>query len=97
MAKLTRIQLNRKRMAILNFAKKNNLVIDPASGFEDKFQAFLEFGYCPCDPTKERTRCPCRQALAEVAEVGHCLCRLYWKDIETFKQIYKESDEKANS
>ena len=97
MPKLTRIQQNRKRLAILRFAEKNNLVIDPASGFEGRFQDFLSFGFCPCDPTKMRKACPCKQALAEVKEKGYCLCKMFWKDIGTFKKIYKETDEKATS
>ena len=95
MSKPSRRQLNQKRIDILDFASLHSLVIDPAKGFENQIKNYFIFGYCPCDPTMLRKYCPCPESLEDIAKTGHCLCRLYWESLETFKRIYKEQDEEG--
>jgi len=97
MVKPTREEMNQKRLQVCDFAQEHHLLINPAKGFEQVLDAFMRFGFCPCDPTRARTSCPCNLALADVAEKGHCLCRLFWRDFETFKRIYEEVDDDGNS
>ncbi len=87
MRKPTRLQLNAKRIEVLGFADKHSLVINPAKGMEQYVKNIFEFGCCPCDKTRDC--CPCSQALQEIEKMGHCLCRLFWRDLDTFKATYE--------
>lgn len=82
MVKQTKI-LNDKRRLIIDWAKMNDWVINPSKGMEIYVENILKFGYCPCDP--KRPDCPCPESAIEVERKGHCLCRLYWKDLDTFR------------
>jgi len=94
--KPTRLEKNIVRLAILDFADEHKLLIDPSRGMEHQVDNYFRFGHCPCDPTASRTRCPCMYALIDVKETGHCLCRLYWKDLETFRKLYEVKDEESD-
>jgi len=74
------------RRAILDFAMVHNLVIHPGRGFEYYVENFIRFHSCACDRT--RLECPCMEALAEVKQDGWCKCRLYFKDLDTYKKEY---------
>ncbi|MCK9600849.1 MAG: hypothetical protein M0R06_17540 [Sphaerochaeta sp.] len=76
-------------MAMLDFARDNNLVITPA-GYDYFVDNYLEFGHCVCDKT--RPVCPCPQALEDVKEIGHCKCRLFFRDYDTFKKMYCDEE-----
>jgi ferredoxin-thioredoxin reductase catalytic subunit len=91
--KPTRAEMNQKRLDIIHFAQDFNLVINPAKGMELQVEYFFRFGFCPCDSTRQRTSCPCDQALDDIKKTGHCLCKLFWKDMETFKKLFEEKDE----
>ena len=78
--------LNKKRREILDFARNNNLVIHPGGGYEYYVESFFQFECCACDPN--RKNCPCPEAVAEVAKLGWCKCRLYWRDLDTFKESH---------
>lgn len=83
---------NNKRRQIIDWATEHNLVINPSKGMEVYVQNILTFGYCPCD--SNRPDCPCPESISDVAEKGHCLCRLYWKDLDTFMATLKAGREK---
>ncbi len=78
-----------KRLEIVAWAKEHNLVINPSKGYELYIRQFFEFGRCPCDKTGKRTKCPCPESLEDVKERGWCLCRLYYRDLETFRKTLK--------
>ncbi len=77
---------NKNRRAVLDFARDNNLVIHPGVGFDYYINLFFEAGCCPCDKT--RKACPCPESVAEVKENGWCKCRLYWRDLDTYKNSH---------
>jgi len=93
--KVTRAEMNRKRLDILEFAREFKLVVNPAKGMELQVEYFFRFGFCPCDPTRQRAKCPCDEALEDIKKTGHCLCKLFWRDLDTFMKIYEEDDEKT--
>lgn len=72
-------------------ANKHGWVLNPDKGFyssliEGLTTNFNRYGYfmCPCrdsDGSREKDRdsiCPCRWALSDVPEYGHCYCALYF-------------------
>lgn len=67
--------------AIVEHAIKNGFVISPF-GFGNYIDNVNEFKCCPCAP--ERKICPCTQSESEVKEKGCCLCRLFYRDYQTF-------------
>ena len=80
---------NAMRRRVCDFAQDHELVIHPGRGYEYYIESFNMFGCCPCDET--RKSCPCPEAINDVASKGHCLCHLFWRDLETFKQaVIKE-------
>lgn len=78
--------LNKKRREILDFARDNKLVIHPGKGYDYYVDNYFRFECCVCDPT--RPNCPCPEAIEEVAKIGWCKCRLYWRDHDTFKKSH---------
>lgn len=68
--------------AIIEHAKKNNLFINPGSGYSYALDAIRKFYHCPCD--KNRPDCPCPESIEEVKTAGHCKCHLFWRDYQTF-------------
>lgn len=75
---------NAKRRELCNFARDHGFVIHPGRGYDYYIESYFMFSGCPCD--KERYYCPCEQAVKEVAETGHCLCRLFWRSHDDFKE-----------
>ncbi len=99
MAQTKREQTNKLRFAIMDFAGKHNLLINPAKGFEPWVESYLKLGYCPCEKPPEgmvvsdhswrkRLSCPCDFALDDIEKSGKCICALFWKDMATFKKTY---------
>ncbi len=84
--KMSQQTKNKKRRQVLDFARDNNLVIHPGRGFEYYTNNFFEVGHCPC--AKERLDCPCPESIEEVGKDGWCLCRLYWRDLDTYKESH---------
>ena len=76
-------QGNKKRRAMLDFAKDNGLVIHPGRGFDYYIDSYFMFGHCPCD--ENRVNCPCAEAIEECKNAGMCKCRLFWRDLDTYK------------
>lgn len=64
------------------WADKHGWIINPRVGAEYYAENFLRFNRCPC--SKNRMECPCQESIEDVAKTGHCLCRLFWRDQETF-------------
>lgn len=75
--------MNEFRKRIIDWARDHDFVINPSKGYEQYIQDMLHLGFCPCDTT--RRHCPCPESVEEVKVAGHCLCSLYWKDLQTFK------------
>lgn len=83
--------LQAKRREICDFARDNNMVIHPGRGYDYSIESFFMFACCPCAPA--RKHCPCPESIKEVEVTGHCLCRLYWKSLDIFKEeMIKEID-----
>lgn len=97
MPKISRQEANKYRRAVIEFAQEHGLIINPAKGFEPILEGFLEFGFCPCDPKRERTNCPCHLALQDIEEKGHCLCKMFWNNMDQFKKAYEDNNEETNS
>ena len=68
---------------ICDFAHEHGMVIHP-KGYGYYIDSFLMFQHCPCDAI--RKKCPCDESIDEVAQNGHCLCRLLWRDYAVFKE-----------
>jgi len=79
-------QGNKKRREILDFARDNGLVIHPGKGYDYYIDNFFASGHCPCD--KDRPDCPCPESVNEVKEEGWCKCRLFWRDLDTYKNSH---------
>ena len=77
---------NKKRREIVDFARDNNLIINPGVGYDYYVESYFKFACCPCDT--ERKNCPCSEAKDEVNEIGWCKCRLFWRDLNTFKESH---------
>ena len=77
---------NKMRVRILDFARDNGLVIRPSMGYDYYIESFLMFGCCPCD--EDRKQCPCPESLEDIKRDGHCLCTLFWRDHDTFKEKF---------
>ena len=82
---------DRKRRDLLDFARDNNLVIHPGKGYDYYVDSYFMFDACPCDTS--RKQCPCPESVRECEEQGHCLCKLFWKDHETFKKVFVGEEE----
>lgn len=72
---------NKQIAKILKHTLDNKLTIHPF-GLTYYAESVTKTGHCPCDPI--RVECPCDQAKSEIDEKGHCLCGLFWKDLNTF-------------
>ena len=75
----------KKRQELCDFARDHGFVIHPGRGYNYYIESFLMFDCCPCDPN--RKSCPCNEAINEVTKIGHCICRLFWRDLDTYKSI----------
>jgi len=88
-----------KRFEIIDLAIEHGWVINPSKGMEIFVENIVTFGHCPCDSS--RPDCPCPQAEAEVANKGHCLCRLFWADYQAFRKTLRpmkgENDEQNST
>lgn len=76
---------------VRRFAEEHGLIVNPRTGPEYYVRHVVQHGRCPCDKT--RLECPCPQALDDVESTGHCLCRLFWKDVETYEEQMGKSKE----
>ena len=68
---------------ILAYARASGCIIHPM-GLGYYAQNYDMFGCCPCD--SKRLMCPCQEAAQELHEQGHCLCRLFWRSMDTFME-----------
>ncbi len=71
---------------IVDFADEHKLVINPAAGYTYYVKNYHESGRCPCD--SKRLECPCPEAISDVEKNGCCKCRLFWRDLKTFKESH---------
>lgn len=83
--------MNRKRREVLDFARDHNLVIHPGKGYDYYIQGYFMFAHCPCDSS--RLDCPCPESLGEIEREGWCKCRLFWRDLDTFKEKFISKEE----
>lgn len=84
MPKIKQTEKTKRRRQICDFARDHNLVINPGCGFDYYINAYYESGgRCPCDAT--RVECPCPESIDEVKKNGACKCRLFWRDLDTYK------------
>lgn len=77
---------NKKRREMLDFARDKGLVIHPGRGFDYYIEGYFKFGHCPCD--ESRSDCPCAEAIEECKNDGWCKCRLFWRDLDTYKESH---------
>ena len=89
-SKLTQVAKNSKRREMLDFARDNSLVIHPGRGYDYYADNYFEVGHCMCD--SNRHDCPCPEAIEEVKRDGWCLCRLYWRDLDTYKNSHVKEE-----
>ena len=82
---------DRKRRELLDFARDNNLVIHPGRGYDYYIDSYFMFNACPCDTS--RLSCPCPESVKECKEMGHCKCKLFWRDHDTFKDLHITKEE----
>ncbi len=87
--KIKPAEAQKKRHEIIAWAQEFGFIINPSKGYELYVANYFYFGHCPCDVTKTRTKCPCTESIQEVQDQGHCLCRLYWRDLKTFEETLK--------
>ena len=71
------------RRELCGFAQEHKLIINP-NGYEYYIESFLMFNCCPCD--KRRLHCPCPESIADIEKRGHCLCKLFWRDYNTYRE-----------
>lgn len=77
---------------VSNFAKENNLILNPDKARVDKVVTLMTENYkvtneyiCPCKQTFKPpvagvdTLCPCSEMMDEIKMKGHCHCRLFFK------------------
>ncbi|MDD5060764.1 MAG: hypothetical protein PHN44_00590 [Candidatus Marinimicrobia bacterium] len=78
-------KVSRERVfEVLKFAQDNKVVITPV-GMGYYLGGFAKFQACPCDTN--RKKCPCVQALEEIKKDGHCLCRLFYRDYQSYLDL----------
>jgi len=83
---------NANQVRLKKFAKEKGCVFNAEAERVNKVvglmtRNFKEFGayYCPCkqshplDPAKD-TLCPCNTIDKELAQEGHCFCRLFYRE-----------------
>jgi len=80
---------NKRAIIFATFAQKNGFITVPTPGIGIFVDDFLDLGCCACHP--ERKACPCPQAKEEVEKNGHCACKLFWKDYNTWIEWYKST------
>lgn len=88
--KRTAKNTNEVRKRMIDWAKEHNWVINPSKGMEIYVENYLRFGFCPCDSS--RLTCPCEESIVDMEKWGHCRCRLYWKDLDTFKDTLRAGE-----
>lgn len=96
MAKI-KVDINQKRLEIIEWARLNAFVIDPFKGMDHHIDDFAETGWCPCDKAgikSVRTNCPCKQSLADILENGRCLCGLFWTQKAVVARVEKNIKDK---
>ncbi len=74
-----------KKQMLLNiqaWAKEHSLILNPRTSPDYYINHVLTFGSCPC--SKHRPNCPCPESVEDVRQTGHCLCKLFWKDEQTY-------------
>lgn len=61
------------------FMQGNKACIDPRRPL-DHFLSWCAHlgGRCPCDSS--RNKCPCKQAVHEIQDQGHCICGLFYRE-----------------
>jgi len=84
-------EASRKKREFCDFAQEHGFVINPA-GYDYYIKSFLMFNHCPCD--SNRKNCPCPESIQEVTQKGYCLCRLFWRSYEDFKNTMFFEEEK---
>lgn len=75
--------MNEFRKRILDHAEEHGFLINLSKGFEPFVQDMLHLGFCPCT---NRKHCPCPESIDEVRNDGHCKCRLFWLNYDTFRK-----------
>lgn len=79
--KSTGVVSRKQSLELIKFAIENKFTITPV-GYGYYVDSFNQFNACPCDDT--RKSCPCEQAVEEINSKGHCLCHLFWRNLETY-------------
>lgn len=80
--------MNKKQLLDFSekYAEANGFKLNPDKEILNKIlDALLEnekkagFRFCPCKVHLKTNICPCVDHKKEIAQMGHCLCTLFWK------------------
>ena len=77
---------NERRRKVIDHAEQYGMVINPGVGYEYYLENWLKYRSCVCD--RFRPECPCPESVEEVARDGWCECRLYFRDLKTYKESH---------
>jgi len=75
-----KIKIKKQYKKLVAFEKKHNLIHNQANkrNFHNWAELLVSIGHCPCRP--ERSECPCKEALTEITEIGHCACVQFFRN-----------------
>jgi len=79
---------------VTSVAKENGWLLNPDANLVKKIirslvnsQAKFGVPYCPCSIQRSPDKvCPCNSVWHDMAEIGHCNCRLYFARGEDVKE-----------
>ena len=57
---------------LAEFAKRRGFALANSECIKSHTAKYVELGHCPC--VDSRTRCPCEEAVTDIASTGRCEC-----------------------
>jgi hypothetical protein len=59
-------------LELAEFARRHGFVLANSECLKSHTAKYVELGHCPC--VESRTRCPCEEAVTDIASMGRCEC-----------------------